>query len=422
MFTAATRKSTTLLGYCTALVGLAFTLQSCDTVGKPGVYTKADLDHVKMGSEAVKESMEIPTDELHQQDPNKPTKVPDQVSDDVPGAGDWEAVMRALYTIGPGDILEFRSFDDESLSRPQVTVRYDGKISLPFIPDVMVMDLSRDEATEVVRKAYQDVGFIDPLVSLVIQDASSKTYTVMGEVESQGEIPLVRRTSVLDAINAAGGPRINRAQGDTFVGAQGQLTAAFLIRKVGAKRQTYQLDLRDIERPGPHPAETLVMPNDIILVPEGVNLVYVIGEVSRPNVYAIRSRMGLVQLLAQAGGPIEATGRMSQVVLMRQLNDTDSEVSLIDLKELYRTGQDVLIEPGDVIYVPRKRLERLRTFVDQFTGSISPLLGLYTQALDAYYTKEFIDLARDAANNDTQLLDTLQGIGSIVDLIPPAGP
>lgn len=50
-----------------------------------------------------------------------------------------------VYRITSGDILNFRSFDDEKLSM-QTVVRYDGCISLQMIPDIRVNGLSREEA------------------------------------------------------------------------------------------------------------------------------------------------------------------------------------------------------------------------------------------------------------------------------------
>ncbi len=58
--------------------------------------------------------------------------------------------------------------------------------------------------------------------------------------------------------------------------------------------------------------------------------------------------------------------------------------------------------PGDVVYIPRKRILRLQEFVSRFTGSLSPLLGLYTQAIDAIFaydiSKETLD-ALERANS-----------------------
>ncbi|MCC6488422.1 MAG: polysaccharide biosynthesis/export family protein [Candidatus Hydrogenedentes bacterium] len=68
------------------------------------------------------------------------------------------------YTIGPGDVLDFQSFDDPSLSRPGVVILYDGTISLPLIADLNVNGMTREQAEETIRAAYQDV-FKDPQLS-----------------------------------------------------------------------------------------------------------------------------------------------------------------------------------------------------------------------------------------------------------------
>src|SRR5690606_36156393 len=101
------------------------------------------------------------------------------------------------------------------------------------------------------------------------------------------QYPYVRPISLLDAINIAGGKRVNTRGGDSFVGGQGQLIKALIIRNTELGRQVGEFDLKDLEKPGPHQSEALVYPGDLVYVPEGINLVYVMGELRNPGVFEL---------------------------------------------------------------------------------------------------------------------------------------
>ena len=326
------------------------------------------------------------------------------------------------YPIGPDDVLDFRSLDDPTLSS-QVTVRYDGCISLPLIPDLVVKDTSRRQAEEAIRKAYSKI-FKDPQISLTIRESRSKSFYVMGDVNKASEFPYRRDLSLLDAINTAGGLRINQRSGDTFVGQQGQLTKALIIRHVNGERQISEYDLRNLSNPGPHASDTPVLPGDIVYVPEGVNLIYVIGEVKSPGVFQMTEGMKLLELIVRTGGPDFSTAKLKHVVLLREVDETHTEVLIVDLKHILSTGQDVALKPGDVVYLPRKDLVRAQEFVSRFTGSLSPLMSLYNQAWSTYYTAaEFHRLYDNKISGDgvQGLISQLQRTNSLIQNLGTLG-
>ncbi len=328
---------------------------------------------------------------------------------DSPPPEQPEPDVDLAYRITPGDMLSFRSFDDEKLSM-QTVVRYDGCISLQMIPDLHVAGLSREEAEEAIREAYSTL-YVDPQLTLTIMDAKGKVFTVLGEVARPAEYPYTRPISLLDAISAAGGMRVNQRSGDSYIGGQGQLVKAFIIREHSGERQVMDFDLRNFRHSGPHPSDARVLPGDIVYVPESQNLVYLLGEVGRANVYAITEGLTLLRLLAFASGFQESTARLRHVLLLREINETETKIMVADVRHIIKTGQDVLLEPGDVIYVPRKRLVNAREFVQQATGTISPILSLgqqvmslYTQAYDAYYMKDRMDLLFKSGADRTNLI------------------
>jgi polysaccharide export outer membrane protein len=321
--------------------------------------------------------------------------------------------------IEPGDVLSFRAFGAEELTRPALNVRYDGQVSLPFIPDVLVQDLTREQAEARLRDAYAEV-LVDPQISLTILEAASKSYHVMGDVSRPGEYPYRQKTSVLDAINQAGGQRINRNAGDSIVGESGQLTRAYVIRHSDDRRRVLELDLRNLRDPGPHAADTPVFPGDVVYVPEGINLVYLMGEVGGARVYEVTPGLTVLQLMARAGGPRMSTARLHEVVLMRQIDPERTRVAILDVARMLNTGQDVTVQAGDIIYVPRKRLVIIQEFIGRFTGTVSPLMNLYQNAWRTYYTDDqFRRLYEDDGNtNDTlAFIDSLRTATGLINSV-----
>ncbi|MBI3622072.1 MAG: polysaccharide biosynthesis/export family protein [Nitrospirae bacterium] len=107
------------------------------------------------------------------------------------------------YVIGAGDVLEILVWKNETLSRT-VTVRPDGKISLPLINDVQAAGLTPMELRETIvaeLKKFKDV----PEVSVIITDAKSRVAYLMGQVVRPGAYPLGPNATVIQMIAQAGG-------------------------------------------------------------------------------------------------------------------------------------------------------------------------------------------------------------------------
>jgi polysaccharide biosynthesis/export protein len=405
-------------------------LSGCAHSGGGG--TSAAVSSTGNGEQAVVDAVRVPTEETRPDDVPAGLVVAEAADPSTAAPTIADINVMDVYRIGPADTLAFRSFDDESLNSNDILVRHDGHISLPWISDLKVAGLTREEATEVVREAYQEL-YYDAEVSLQIIQATSRSYTVTGDVNRPAEFPYTKPVTLLDAIIAAGSLRVNQRGGDSFVGGQGQLVKAFIIRGTGAERIAHEYDLRNMEKGGNHDTQTLVLPGDTIYIPEGLNLVYVLGEVGRPGIQPLQEGMTLLQLLSSSGGFNESSARMKQIVLIRELDDTETEVKLFDLKKMMKTGGDILIQPGDIVYVPRKRLITLGEFINRSTGLVSPILsvtsqalGLYSQVWDAFYQEERIDLLYNNDNSsqiqtNLQLLDALRQVGSAATALGGAG-
>ena len=105
--------------------------------------------------------------------------------------------------------------------------------------------------------------------------------------------------------------------------------------------------------------------------------VFVGGEVDRPGVLAYRGRMTALSAIVEAGGP-KATGQLGAVMVLRRNGPTQAVVIRRDLRaDLAGAGtSDVLLEPFDVVVIPKTELARAGTLVDQFLNVVPPLRNI----------------------------------------------
>ncbi|MGZ8797049.1 MAG: polysaccharide biosynthesis/export family protein [Thermoanaerobaculia bacterium] len=111
----------------------------------------------------------------------------------------------AGYVIGPEDVLSVVFWRDKDMTG-EVSVRPDGKISLPLLNDVQAAGLTpaqlRDRLIEASKQYFED-----PSVTVVVKQMNSRKVFITGEVNKPGPYPLLGPTTVLQLISIAGGLR-----------------------------------------------------------------------------------------------------------------------------------------------------------------------------------------------------------------------
>lgn len=109
---------------------------------------------------------------------------------------------RTDYVIGETDLLVINVWRDQELSRT-IPVRPDGKISLPLIGELQASGLTPAALQATITQKLRD--YVEhPEVTVIVQEARSQVFNIMGEVLKPGTYPLGQRLTVLDAIALAG--------------------------------------------------------------------------------------------------------------------------------------------------------------------------------------------------------------------------
>ncbi|MDQ7844112.1 MAG: SLBB domain-containing protein [Armatimonadota bacterium] len=80
-----------------------------------------------------------------------------------------------------------------------------------------------------------------------------------------------------------------------------------------------------------------------------VDRIYILGQVSRPGEYPLRPGVGIMELLASAGGPTNRAD-LAKIVVIRGRTEAQ-QLNLLEALASNR-NPDVKLQPGDVLFIP----------------------------------------------------------------------
>jgi polysaccharide export outer membrane protein len=109
------------------------------------------------------------------------------------------------FVVGPDDVLAINVWKEPDISR-SVPVRSDGKISLPLVGELQAGGQTpRQLEREITTKLQNFIS--EPEVTVMVQEARSQRFNILGQVSRPGSYLLTNSSTVLDAIALAGGFR-----------------------------------------------------------------------------------------------------------------------------------------------------------------------------------------------------------------------
>jgi polysaccharide export outer membrane protein len=105
--------------------------------------------------------------------------------------------------IGPGDIIGIRVWSQEGLT-VRAKVREDGKITIPFINDVLAIGVSPADLARRLQTRLKDF-IVNPVVTVTLEEVRPLQVSVVGEVTRPGVYQMDPGSGVLKALASAGG-------------------------------------------------------------------------------------------------------------------------------------------------------------------------------------------------------------------------
>jgi polysaccharide export outer membrane protein len=165
---------------------------------------------------------------------------------------------KELYTVYPPDVIRIDISPDAAMSTT-VTVRPDGRISLPILGDVEVEGLTPAAIDAKLTEGLTD--FIRNLdVTVTVTGFNSKRYYVIGEASRQGNFPLTGEITAWEAVGIAGGYTRRAAPNSTRV-----------VRGDPDEPQVFPVALARIALKGDTATDVILQENDVVYVPPNVS-------------------------------------------------------------------------------------------------------------------------------------------------------
>jgi len=168
-------------------------------------------------------------------------------------------VLVKSYKMAVGDQLQINVWKNPELSMAE-PIRPDGKISLPLMGDIMAAGLTPEELSKKIENRlanYVKAPNVTVILTSLQGHAFLSRIRVTGSVVQNISLPYNQGMTVLDAVLEAGSV-------DLYANAN----STKLHRRTKNGAVTYDIRLQDILEDGEMLTNILLMPGDVITVPE----------------------------------------------------------------------------------------------------------------------------------------------------------
>jgi len=263
--------------------------------------------------------------------------------------------------IGSGDLLHVDVFDVPELSR-DVRVSDTGEISYPLVPGkIKVAGKTPFQLETEMERLLIENGLVShPQVSVFVREQTSQPVSVVGAVNHTMVYQVVRPTTLLEVLSAAGG--ISDTAGDVVIVTRpnnpdvAKVEPASATTKSQPDEQKIIVRIRDLLESGDSVYNIPILGGDTVTVP-AAGIVYVLGfGVAQPGGYVLQShgeQVTVLKALALAHG-LTPFAKSNSAVIMRENPATrQRDLIPVHIKELEKNKTaDIPLKSNDILYVP----------------------------------------------------------------------
>lgn len=240
-------------------------------------------------------------------------------------------LFAADYHVGKGDSLEIAVWGVPEMSRI-VTVRPDGKITLPAVGDVVADKETPEKLSQIIAERMKKY-IKQPIVTVSVQQIQNNRVYITGGGLSR-VYDMIKETTLLQLLSELG----DLAAVD--------LRRAYLSR-AGDKILS---DFYALYYEGDMTQDQLLRAEDILFIPSNrLNMVYVMGAVVNAQNLQYYEGMKVIDAILAAGGFTEFAKENTVVVIHK-----DQTRQNVDLKKVTK-GKDISanirLQPGDYVVV-----------------------------------------------------------------------
>lgn len=159
------------------------------------------------------------------------------------------------YKIAPSDVLEITIYGEEGLTRNQLVVRPDGKVSFPLIGDVEVGGMTTAQVKDAVEAKVRTY-IPEAMAAVSVMQLGSLQYYVVGKVAKPGMYNVSKPLTVLQALALAGGPVVFAKEDSISI-----------LRNYGKETLRLPFNYEEIKK-GKHLEQNILLERgDVVVVP-----------------------------------------------------------------------------------------------------------------------------------------------------------
>lgn len=241
--------------------------------------------------------------------------------------------------IAPKDKLTIKVVTGVDLGGTEFNVDSEGGIEFPYLGTVKVAGLTTRELAGQLAAMLVAAKVLSgqPQLTVDLEQTPGKIASVSGAVASPGEFAYAGELSVFNALLRAGGATM-------VAGDEVQVIRAPKPGQDPDEAEVLTLSRREVER-GDFANNVTLQDGDRVVVLEAKQ-VYIGGYVGRPAAYTVPPGTTLRQALLLAGDVSELGARNRIEILRNGKRLPDDEIDL----------DKTIIEPGDTINVPKRRM------------------------------------------------------------------
>jgi polysaccharide biosynthesis/export protein len=266
--------------------------------------------------------------------------------------------------LGTGDLVNVSVYAAPELSRP-VRVASDGRVRLPLLsnPIPAANKMPDDLAKSIAEELKSEQLLVDPLVSVTVTEYGSRPVVVTGAVrhpttfQALGETTLLIALAKADGLTPEAGPDLLVSIPQT--GPDG--TTSRSVRKIAVKSLMS----------GSDPNLNLQLHGgEEIRIPEAEK-VYVVGNVKKPGTFPVKDgpNSSVLKALALSEGLLPFATKEAYIYRLDSATGQRQEIPVALSGIVERKSPDVVLEGGDIFYIPDNRTRRLTvTWLEKIAG------------------------------------------------------
>ena len=283
-----------------------------------------------------------------------------------------KAAWQTRYTLGPNDVVNFAFYGRPELTRGNIVIGPDGRVSYlqaqGFMASGLTIDELRDKLAAELAKYYRK-----PRLIVTPGEFRSKKFYILGKVVNKGAFTLERPLTVLEAVGQAGGLETGLFQLNTVEMAD--LPRSFLIRN----QQRVAVNFEKLFRNGDLSQNILLEPDDYIYFPSAnANELYVLGSVKSPGPQGLTMDASVLGAVTLAGGFAERAYKQ-RVLVVRGGLDKPQRFLVNTADILAGKTPDFRLEPHDLVYVSDRPWSRIEDLADMAaTAFIQTVVTVWT--------------------------------------------